>query len=197
MLRALAVICAGLAAAYPNGAPDTRLPSLGWSSWTALGPGAAHPVFDYCDEFSLRAAVDAFMEVGLYEAGYRTVHLDDCWADPAGRNSSGFLRPEPDHWPNGLKPVIDYVHSKGLSFGLYTCGGNFTCVGGRPGSRDHWEQDAAVWAEWGVDWVKMDWYGKEGGARWRRSAHRAASAAAGATASTPPSSPGASPPAWT
>ena len=55
-------------------------------------------------------------------------------------------------------PAIDYVHSKGLSFGLYTCGGNFTCVGGRPGSRDHWEQDAAVFAEWGVDWVKMDWW---------------------------------------
>ena len=70
----------------------------------------------------------------------------------------GFLFPEPDHWPNGLVPVIDYVHSKGLSFGLYTCGGNFTCVGGRPGSRDHWEQDAAVFAEWGVDWVKMDWW---------------------------------------
>ena len=79
----------------------------------------------------------------------------DCWA--GGRNATGYLYPELDHFPNGLQPVIDYVHSKGLSFGLYTCGGNFTCVGGRPGSRDHWEQDAAVWAEWGVDWVKMDW----------------------------------------
>ena len=54
------------------------------------------------------------------------------------------------------------MHSKGkdgdnLVFGLYTCGGKETCVGGRVGSEDHWEQDAAVYAEWGVDWVKMDW----------------------------------------
>jgi hypothetical protein len=90
MFRATATVLAVLAAvqAYPNGAPDARLPSLGWSSWTALGPGASHAVFDYCDEFSVRAAVDAFLEVGLYEAGYRTIHLDDCWAN-AGRNSSG------------------------------------------------------------------------------------------------------------
>ena len=96
MFRAIALLAAVLAAvrAYPNGAPDTRLPSLGWSSWTALGPGANHAQFDFCDEFSVRAAVDAFIEVGLYEAGYRTIHLDDCWANPGGRNSSGFLFPE-------------------------------------------------------------------------------------------------------
>lgn len=80
-------------------------------------------------------------------------HLDDCWA--GGRNASGYLYPELDHFPNGMKPVIDYVHSKNLSFGLYTCAGTYTCVGNRPGSRDHWDKDAAVWAEWGVDWVKM------------------------------------------
>ena len=65
-----------LAVAYDNGAPDARLPSLGWSSWTALGPGASAPVFDFCDEFSVMSAVDAFFEVGLYDAGYRTIHLD-------------------------------------------------------------------------------------------------------------------------
>ena len=84
----------------------------------------------------------------------------DCWA--GGRNASGFLYPELDHFPNGLQPIIDYVHQKGLSFGLYTCGGNFTCVGNRPGSRDHWQQDAAVFAAWGVDWVKMDWCFSQG-----------------------------------
>ena len=79
----------------------------------------------------------------------------DCWAGP--RNASGYLTPEADHFPNGMKHVIDYVHAYNLSFGLYTCAGNYTCVGGRPGSRDHWTQDAAVFAEWGVDWVKQDW----------------------------------------
>jgi len=150
-------------AAYDNGAPHSRTPPLGWSSWVSLGPGwdtdeAGAPIFDFCDEASVKASADALVsgEVGLYDAGYRHFHLDDCWADKE-RNASGFLQAERDHFPNGMKPVVDYVHSKGLSFGLYTCAGTHTCVGGRPGSKDHWTQDANVFAEWGVDWVKMDW----------------------------------------
>jgi len=153
-------------AAYDNGAPHSKMPALGWSSWVALGPDAdsdhaGAPVFDFCDEASIKVTVDAFMEVGLYYAGYRHFHLDDCWAD-LQRNASGFLQGERDHFPNGMKPVIDFVHSKGLTFGLYTCGGTHTCVGGRPGSKDHWTQDADVFTEWGVDWVKMDWCNSQG-----------------------------------
>lgn len=156
----LSFLLPALVFGYDNGAPNSRLPTLGWSSWVALGPGAEHAVFDYCDEFSVKASADAFIEVGLYDAGYRHFHLDDCWA--GGRNSTGFLYPEKDHFPNGIKSVIDYVHSKGLTFGLYTCAGTETCVGGRPGSKDHFPQDAAVFAEWGVDWVKMDWCNTQG-----------------------------------
>ncbi len=68
-------LAAGVAA-YDNGAPNARLPTLGWSSWIALGPGAGAPVFDYCDDFSIRAAADAFVSTGLYAAGYRHFHLD-------------------------------------------------------------------------------------------------------------------------
>jgi hypothetical protein len=118
-------------------------------------------VFDFCDEASVKASVDAFMEVGLYDAGYRHFHLDDCWAD-LQRNATGFLQAERDHFPNGMKPIVDYAHSKGLTFGLYTCAGTYTCVGKRPGSKDHWTQDAQVFAEWGVDWVKMDWCNTNG-----------------------------------
>ena len=146
--------------AYNNNAPHSRLPPLGWASWVALGPGANHPVFDYCDEAGVKAAADAVVKLGFVDAGYRHFHLDDCWAGP--RNSTGFLTPEADHFPNGMKVVADYVHSKGLSFGLYTCAGTETCVGGRPGSKDHWTQDANVFAEWGVDWVKMDWCNTQG-----------------------------------
>lgn len=154
------------AAAYNNGAPNSRLPPLGWSSWVGLGPqwpgpDASAPIFDFCDEASVHASIDAFFEVGLYDAGYRHFHLDDCWAD-VERNATGFLQAERDHFPNGVKPLVDYAHSKGLSFGLYTCAGTKTCVGGRPGSKDHFEQDANVFAEWGVDVVKMDWCNTEG-----------------------------------
>lgn len=188
---AVALCLLPVAVAYNNGAANSLLPPLGWSSWVALGPGSDHPIFDYCDEFSVKASVDAFIEVGLYDAGYRHFHLDDCWA--GGRNASGYLYPEVDHFPNGMvilellsflrymslalisyslfinstllysqAPVIEYAHSKGLTFGLYTCAGTYTCVGNRPGSKDHWQQDADVWAEWGVDWVKMDWCNTKG-----------------------------------
>lgn len=148
------------AAAYDNGAPHSRTPPLGWSSWVALGTEDEHPIFDYCDEAAVRRAADAFHEVGLFGAGYRHFHLDDCWA--GGRNSSGFLVPEKRHFPSGMKSLVDYVHSRGLAFGLYTCAGTTVCVGGRPGSKGHWQQDAAVFAEWGVDWVKMDWCQTDG-----------------------------------
>lgn len=155
-----------LASAYDNGAKHSRKPPLGWSSWVALGPEwsgstAKAPIFDFCDETSVKMSVDAFHSVGLYDAGYRHFHLDDCWAD-LQRNASGFLQAERDHFPNGMKAIVDYAHSKGLTFGLYTCAGTYTCVGGRPGSKGHFREDAAVFAEWGVDVVKMDWCHSEG-----------------------------------
>ena len=154
-LLAVLLAVAPPACAYDNGAPHSRLPTLGWSSWVALGPGSEHPIFDYCDEASVMAAADAMIETGLYDAGYTSFHLDDCWA--SYRNASGYVFPEKDHFPNGMKKVVDYAHSKGLSFGLYTCGGTETCVGRRPGSKGYWKEDALQYAAWGVDWVKMDW----------------------------------------
>lgn len=103
---------------------------------------------------SVKTAADSFVALGFPDAGYHHFHLDDCWANK-DRNSSGFLQGELDHFPNGMKPVVDHVHNLGLTFGLYTCAGKTTCVGGRPGSKDNWQKDADVFAEWGVDWVKM------------------------------------------
>ena len=205
-MRSLLLLSAASAAvAYPNGAPNARLPTLGWSSWIALGPDGQAPVFDFCDEQSVKASADAFIALGessakpappplrgpartprllaplrqtrtnrsmkihsggarhagLYDAGYRHFHLDDCWATTQ-RDANNNTYAELDHFPNGLKPVIDYVHSKGLSFGLYTCGGTKTCVGNRVGSMGFWQKDADSYASWGVDWVKMDWCNNQG-----------------------------------
>ena len=60
---------------YDNGAPYSRMPALGWSSWVALGPGSQHPVLDFCDEASVMASIDAFHDVGLFAAGYRHFNL--------------------------------------------------------------------------------------------------------------------------
>ena len=113
------VFAASLTKAYDNGAPGSKLPVLD-GVLGALGPGQEHPVFDYCDEFSVKAAAKAFVDLGFKQHGYSAFHLDDCWADKA-RNASGYLQAERDHFPNGMKPVVDYVHSLGLTFGLYTC----------------------------------------------------------------------------
>ena len=82
MLRTAAtLLLATSSRAYDNGAPHSRKPPLGWSSWVALGPDAASdaakaPIFDFCDEASVLASIDAFVSVGLYKAGYRHFHLD-------------------------------------------------------------------------------------------------------------------------
>lgn len=146
------------ARAYDNGAPFSRLPPLGWSSWDALAAGGDHPIRDFCDAISVKASADAYIATGLYDAGYRHLHLDDCWADTK-RNATGHIQADPARFPGGMKEVIDYVHAKGLVFGLYTSAGKTVCVGGRTGSQGHWTQDANTFAEWGVDWVKMDWCG--------------------------------------
>lgn len=165
-----AALVVAAATAYDNNAPHSRLPVLGWSSWVALGPSDEHPIFDYCDEFSVMSAIDAFVAPGMFkDAGYRHFHLDDCWA--GGRYANGSVYPEADHFPNGMKHVVDYAHSKGLAFGLYTCGGTQTCVGGRPGSKDHWAADADSYASWGVDWVKMDWCVRDQRARLSKCPH--------------------------
>ena len=159
VLAALAALAlAATAAAFDNGAAHSRLPPLGWSSWDALAAGADHPIRDFCDTVSVKAAADAYIETGLYDAGYRHLHLDDCWAGRQ-RNASGFIQPDPARFPGGMKEVVDYVHSKGLTFGLYTSAGKTVCVGGRVGSQGHWKDDALVFASWAVDWVKMDWCG--------------------------------------
>jgi len=98
---------------------------------------------------------DAIVEQGLDKLGYKYVSLDDCWSAKT-RDADGNLQPESKQFPNGMKALADYVHSKGLYFGLYTCVGEKTCKGDRPGSYNSYEQDAKTLASWGVDLIKMD-----------------------------------------
>jgi len=90
---------------------------------------------------------------GLRDAGFVSLNLDDGWA--FNRSSDGTIIPDPNLFPNGIKPVVDYIHSKGLKFGLYTARGSVTCLN-RPGSDGHEFQDAATYAQWGVDFLKED-----------------------------------------
>ncbi len=90
---------------------------------------------------------------------YDYLVVDDCWHGE--RDSLGFIHANPENFPSGMKALIDYVHSRGLKFGIYSCAGDQTCAG-RPGSRGHQYQDAIMYAKWGVDYLKYDWCNTKG-----------------------------------
>ncbi|MGW4891488.1 NPCBM/NEW2 domain-containing protein [Kitasatospora sp. NPDC004240] len=142
-----------LAFAPPAMAADNGLattPQMGFNNWNSTHCGAQF------DEAMIKGIADIFVSKGLKEAGYRYVNLDDCWALPE-RDAAGNLVPDPVRFPHGIKALADYVHAKGLKFGIYSSAGDRTCdVKGFPGALGHERQDANLWASWGVDYLKYD-----------------------------------------
>jgi alpha-galactosidase len=126
-------------------------PPMGWNSWNTFKTDI--------NEQLIKDIADAYLIHGLKEAGYQYIVIDDGWM-AMERDQNGNLVPNKGKFPNGLKPVIDYVHAKGLKFGIYNCAGAKTCAG-YPGSRGHEFQDAQTYAEWGVDYLKYDWCNTE------------------------------------
>ncbi|WP_419993244.1 NPCBM/NEW2 domain-containing protein [Streptomyces boninensis] len=127
-----------------------KTPPMGFNNWNST-----HCRADF-NEAMVKGIADIFVERGLKDAGYEYVNLDDCWALPE-RNADGKLVPDPARFPNGIKAVADYVHSKGLKFGIYTSAGTKTCnSAGFPGALGHEESDAQQFADWGVDYLKYD-----------------------------------------
>ncbi|NNC11156.1 glycoside hydrolase family 27 protein [Planctomonas sp. JC2975] len=133
---------------------EVTTPPMGWNSWNHFGCSVT--------EADVRAAADAIAADGLRAAGYTFVNVDDCWQDPT-RDSSGRLRANRERFPHGIAALAAYVHSKGLHFGLYAAPGRQTCAEryqgypGSVGSFGHVEQDARIFAAWGVDYLKYDW----------------------------------------
>ncbi len=136
------------AQALPNGLALT--PPMGFNNWNTT-----HCRADF-NEAMVKGIADIFVSRGLKDVGYQYVNIDDCWALPQ-RNAQGNLVPDPARFPNGIKAVADYVHSKGLKFGIYTSAGTKTCnTAGFPGGLGHEQQDANLFASWGVDYLKYD-----------------------------------------
>jgi alpha-galactosidase len=128
--------------------PDlAATPPMGWNSWNTF---ATH-----INEALIRDIADAFVDLGLKEAGYEYIVLDDGWMAPE-RDANGQLVADPEKFPGGMKALADYIHARGLKFGLYNCAGDRTCAG-YPGSRGHEYEDARLYASWGVDYLKYDW----------------------------------------
>jgi len=107
----------------------------------------------------MKETADALVATGMKDAGYQYLVIDDCWQ--VRRDAEGRIVPDPDRFPSGMKALADYVHGKGLKFGLYSDAGTGTCQK-RPGSKDHEDVDARTYAAWGVDYLKYDWCNAEG-----------------------------------
>ena len=122
-------------------------PPMGWNSWNTFG--------EKINEHLIFEIADIMAEKGYKDSGYEYLIIDDCWALKE-RDRDGNLVPDPEKFPRGMKAVADYVHGKGLKFGMYSCAGVMTCAG-YPSSYDHEFQDAKQFAEWGVDYLKYDY----------------------------------------
>ncbi|CAH1769240.1 1559_t:CDS:2, partial [Entrophospora sp. SA101] len=122
-----------------------RTPAMGWNSWNKFGCNI--------NETLIRDITDALIETGLSDVGYQYVNLDDCWQKT--RTWSGIITPDSEKFPSGLESLSDYIHSKGLLFGLYSSAGFWTCAK-RPGSLLHEDIDAELYAKWKVDYLKYD-----------------------------------------
>jgi alpha-galactosidase len=125
-----------------------QTPPMGWNGFNRF----YHDV----SEARVEAEARAMVASGMQAAGYEYVNLDGGW-DLLQRGPEGELQPDPSKFPHGIKPVADYVHSLGLKFGIYTSAGLTNCFARSAGSYGHFQQDAALFASWGVDYVKLDW----------------------------------------
>ena len=135
-----------------NPIPGVALtPPMGVNSWNAF----------HCnvDERKMRSMADALVKLGLKDAGYEFVNIDDCWQVARSQTPDGLfngtINTDPARFPGGIKSLADYIHSLGLKFGVYTAQKELTCQR-RPGSWQHEALDVQSYCDWGVDYLKVD-----------------------------------------
>lgn len=125
-----------------------KTPPMGWNSWNYFGKQNINEKIVY-------EVIDAMVSTGLRDAGYNYVVIDGGWRD-VKLAPDGSLLAHPEKFPNGIKPLADYAHSKGLKFGLHTVPGTHDCGGNPVGGYGHEELHVKQFVEWGLDFVKLD-----------------------------------------
>ncbi|KAL7635615.1 UNVERIFIED_CONTAM: hypothetical protein RMT77_013432 [Armadillidium vulgare] len=131
-------------------------PPMGWLAWERFrcNTDCQNDPDNCISEDLFKTMADIIATEGYAQLGYDTVIMDDCWLSHE-RDADGKLQPDPDRFPSGIKALADYVHNLGLKFGIYEDYGNFTCAG-YPGMLGNTEIDANTFAEWTVDYIKVD-----------------------------------------
>ena len=173
--RALPLVAAVAALGITDGASDglARVPLRGWNSWNWVGTSGCS---DKCggnmtgrchSEWLMREMTDAVAGSKLKELGYDYINLSEGWPAwcfqtraCAGRFGNGTIMHDPDRYPSGIKALGDYIHARGLKFGIYSSNSPNTC-GQKPGSWGHEQLDADTFASWGVDLLKYDNCGQQ------------------------------------
>jgi alpha-galactosidase len=151
LIELLMLCCTGLfAQKFDNLAPT---PPMGWNSWNTFQTKISEKL--------VMETADMIVSSGMKDAGYTYLVLDDGWMSMQRNTKTGDLVADPEKFPHGMKVVADYVHSKGLKFGLYNCAGTKTCAG-YPGTRGYEYQDARLYASFDIDFLKFDWCSSEG-----------------------------------
>ncbi|WP_242157270.1 glycoside hydrolase family 27 protein [Aestuariivivens sediminis] len=123
-----------------------QTPPMGWNSWNKFNCNVSEQL--------IKETADAMVSSGMKAVGYQYIVIDDCWQ--IERDPNGKIVADPERFPSGIKALVDYVHGKGLKFGIYSCAGTKTCQE-RPGSHGKELIDAKTYADWGVDYLKYDW----------------------------------------
>jgi|LSQX01.1.fsa_nt_gb alpha-galactosidase len=135
-----------LSADFPKWENIANTPQMGWSSWNLF--------MTEIDENIIKSTADKMVELGLVDAGYVYLNLDEGWHGE--RDENGFIHEDRAKFPSGIKALADYLHSKGIKLGIYSNTGDYTCAC-YAGSRGYEYQDALTYARWGVDYLKYDW----------------------------------------
>ena len=125
-----------------------RTPPQGWTSWNTF--------FEENSEERMISQVDALLELGLDKFGYTFLTIDDRWQLPERDNATGRMVADPGRFPNGIRYLSDYIHTKGLKIGIYSSAGRFTCSGFLPGSLGHEKTDVEMLVDWEIDYFKYD-----------------------------------------
>ena len=124
-----------------------QTPPMGWNTWNTFGPDI--------HEQLVRECADALVERGFRDAGYQYCIVDDCWSEKSRDPVTDRIVTDRQKFPSGMKALGDYIHQKGLRFGMYSCAGVRTCED-YPGSFGHEFLDAQMFAEYGCDYLKYD-----------------------------------------
>nr|XP_029729487.1 alpha-N-acetylgalactosaminidase-like [Aedes albopictus] len=134
-----------------------RTPPMGWLSWERFrcNTDCEGDPENCISENLFRTMADLVVSEGYAALGYEYINVDDCWLEKS-RGPRGELVADRRRFPSGMKALADYVHAKGLKFGIYEDYGNYTCAG-YPGILGFSQNDAAQFASWDVDYVKLDW----------------------------------------